>query len=345
MAVLAMRLSTHQNAVSQPARRACRGGSGGASRPTCRSRRSRSTPITNGVHAGDLDGARDRARRASPTRPRRWTAASSGRRTRASRARLVAACREKLVEEKRKQGAQEEEIAEAAERARSEGADDRLRPPVRDVQARDAALPRAEAARVPPPPDRPAGADPLRRQGPSARRGRQGVPARRRDARPSGPSSGPRRVPARLRHGARAHARGRLRRLAQHARAAARGVRHLGHEGRDERRPESLGARRLVGRGAARRGRVRRRRGQGPGRRRGDRPGALRRAREAGPSDVLRPRRLGPAAALDRPDDRRRLARGPRVLLGPHGLGVPRAVLRAGRVPPPGDEGRRPGAA
>ena len=46
-------------------------------------------------------------------------------------------------------------------------------------------------------------------------------------------------------------------------------------------------------------------------------------------ADVLRPRRLGPAAALDRPHDRRGVEGREGLLVGPHGLGVPRGVLRA----------------
>ena len=156
---------------------------------------------------------------------------------------------------------------------------------------------------------------------------------------------GPRRLPVRLRHGARPRSRRRMRRLAEHPGASARGVRHVGHEGRDERRPEPLGPRRLVGRGAARRGRLRRRRRHGPCPRGRDRPRAVRHAREAGPPDVLRPRRLGHAAALARPHDRRGLEGGRGVLVRPHGHGVPQVLLSAGRVLPPGDEGRRPRAA
>ena len=166
-------------------------------------------------------------------------------------------------------------------RPRSEGADDRLCAPLRDLQARDAALPRAQAARVPAPPDRPARADPVCRQGASARRGRKGIPP---DRRAGGGAPGverPRPLPARLRHGARADPRRRLRRLAEHARAPARGVRDVGHEGRDERCAEPLGARRMVGRGAARRGGLRHRRGERPGGGRGDRAGPVRRDREA----------------------------------------------------------------
>ena len=66
----------------------------------------------------------------------------------------------------------------------------------------------------------------------------------------------PGRVPARLRHGAGTRAvRGR-RRLAEQPAAAARGMRHLGHEGRLERCAEPVDSRRLVGRVVRRRQRV-----------------------------------------------------------------------------------------
>ena len=70
------------------------------------------------------------------------------------------------------------------------------------------------------------------------------------------------RVPARLRHGHGRAALPRLRRLAQQPAASARGVRHVGHEGRDERRAQPVDPRRLVGRVRGRRlrlGRSRRR--------------------------------------------------------------------------------------
>ncbi len=58
-----------------------------------------------------------------------------------------------------------------------------------------------------------------------------------------------RRLPRGLRDDARAAARAGRRPVAQHAAAAARGVGHLGHEGRAERRAQLLDPRRLVGRG------------------------------------------------------------------------------------------------
>ena len=66
----------------------------------------------------------------------------------------------------------------------------------------------------------------------------------------------PHRVPARLRHRHGAAALPRLRRLAQQPAAPARGVRHVGDEGRAQRRPQPVDPRRLVGRVVRRRERL-----------------------------------------------------------------------------------------
>ena len=66
----------------------------------------------------------------------------------------------------------------------------------------------------------------------------------------------PDRLPARLRHGARPLPRPGLRRLAEQPAAPARGLRHLRHEGGAQRRPEPVGAGRLVGRVVRRRQRL-----------------------------------------------------------------------------------------
>jgi starch phosphorylase len=112
MAVLAMRLSTHQNAVSRlhagVSRKLWRG-----VMPDLPLSEVPIKPITNGVHAstwtapeiaatGVLEHPED------VDRGELWQAHEG------LRARLVAVCREKLVEEKRRQGAREEEIAAAA---------------------------------------------------------------------------------------------------------------------------------------------------------------------------------------------------------------------------------------
>ena len=103
------------------------------------------------------------------------------------------------------------------------------------------------------------------------------------------------RVPARLRHGHGGHPGPGLRRVAEQPAAPAGGVRHLRHEGGAERRPEPVGARRLVGRVVRRRERlgdpVRRRRGRRRPPRRARGPGPVRDARQVGGAAVLRPRR------------------------------------------------------
>ena len=90
------------------------------------------------------------------------------------------------------------------------------------------------------------------------------VPLRRR---PGG--AAPDRVPAELRHRHGAAALPGLRRVAEQPAASLRGVRHLRHEGRAQRRPEPVDPRRLVGRVVRRQQRLgdpvgRRRRGHRP---------------------------------------------------------------------------------
>ena len=119
---------------------------------------------------------------------------------------------------------------------------------VPDLQAADAAAARARAAHAHPD---------ERRSARAAARGRQGAPARRRRQAPDrgvrGIRGGPRRPPprdhaGRLRHGARRRTRLGRGRVAQHAAATARGLRHERHEGGAQRRAQPLDPRRLVGR-------------------------------------------------------------------------------------------------
>lgn len=112
MAVLAMRLSTHQNAVSKlhagVSRRLWRGVT-----PDLPLSEVPIRPITNGVHAPTWT-APEIAATGIAERPEGVDRAALWQAHESLRARLVAACREKLVEEKRKLGAREEEIAAAA---------------------------------------------------------------------------------------------------------------------------------------------------------------------------------------------------------------------------------------
>lgn len=112
MAVLAMRLSTHQNAVSKlhagVSRRLWRGVT-----PDLPLSEVPIRPITNGVHAPTWT-APEIAVTGIAERPEGVDRAALWQAHESLRARLVAACREKLVEEKRKLGAREEEITAAA---------------------------------------------------------------------------------------------------------------------------------------------------------------------------------------------------------------------------------------
>src|SRR5256885_8492642 len=87
----------------------------------------------------------------------------------------------------------------------------------------------------------------VRRQG--APRRRRGPAAGRHPGRDDAPLPPRRRLRPRLRHGPRAVPDTRRGRLAQQPAPPARGLRHLGHEGGPERRPQLLRARRLVARG------------------------------------------------------------------------------------------------
>ena len=116
----------------------------------------------------------------------------------------------------------------------------------------------------------------------------------------------------------RARARPRLRRLAEHAAPAARGVGDERDEGSGQRRPQPLRARRLVGRGLL----ARRRLGDRRRLRRGGRRPALQAARGAGRADVHREPR-----ALDRDDERVDRAALPALLDAPRRDRVRRPLL------------------
>ena len=111
-----------------------------------------------------------------------------------------------------------------------------------------------------------------------------------RRARPRPPDAGPCRLPRELRHRPRALAHPGLRRLAEQPAPPAGGLGHERHEGGRERRPQPLGARRLVGGGLRPGRRLGDRRRLG----RGGRGAALPPARGARRADVhRRPRRAG----------------------------------------------------
>ena len=250
--------------------------------------------VTNGVHtptwvapeiealaAGRLGAGRDRPGRravgdqAAAARP-------AGGRDPAQAARLLAAAR-------RVRGRTHLD----RRRPRRERAHDRVRPAGALLQAADADAERPGDARPAAERPGPAGADRGGGQGAPGRRGRQGPdpadgPVHRLPGR-----AAPDRVPARLRHGHGARPGAGLRRVAEQPAAAAGGLRHLGHEGRAERRAQRLGPGRLVGRVVRRRERL----GDPLGRRRGRRHpprrarghGAVRAAGQVGGAAVLRP--------------------------------------------------------
>jgi starch phosphorylase len=111
MAVLAMRLSTHQNAVSKlhadVSRKLWRNVA-----PDLPLSEIPIRPITNGVHP-DTWTAPEIARTGVVDAPEAVDRTELWQAHEAMRARLVTLCREKLVEEKRRLGAREEEVAEA----------------------------------------------------------------------------------------------------------------------------------------------------------------------------------------------------------------------------------------
>ena len=150
-----------------------------------------------------------------------------------------------------------------------------------------------------------------------------------------------RRLPGGLRHHARRGADPGCGRVDQHAAAAVGGVRHERHEGSGQRRPQPVGARRLVGGGGRSRGRV------GPRRCRRQRRGAplVRDARARGRARVLRPGRSRNPPQLVGADPGQHVAARSPVQRQPHAGGVPREHLRPGgwraRAAEPGRSARR----
>ncbi len=130
--------------------------------------------------------------------------------------------------------------------ARPARADDRLCPPLRHLQARNVALrggrPRQEAALGP----RTSGAAGLRRQGASARPGRQRADSFDHPLEPRRRTARARRLPRGLRHSHRTDTGQRRGRLAEYPSTPPRGQRHERDEGRDERRAQCQRSRRMV---------------------------------------------------------------------------------------------------
>ena len=220
------------------------------------------TSITNGVHAPTWVGrevfdlaarhgaAGDGRRRPTPSGPR------STRRRPADIWAVKRLLRERLVHDARRRLPQVEPAARdrrgradvGRRGARPRRADDRLRAPRAVVQAADADAARPRAAQAAAAPPRAPGAADHRRQGPPRRRRRQEADPGARPVRRRPRGAPPHRLPAQLRHRDGAAALPRLRRLAQQPAAPLRGVRHVGHEGRAQRRAQPVDPRRLVGR-------------------------------------------------------------------------------------------------
>ena len=268
---------TPSRSFTAPSRARCGTGSGPSGASTrSRSRRSR-TASTSG--------------RGSPASSR----CCSATRTRSSSARARLPAEDLWAAHRSSKQQLLDFVADDARRARARPRrpHDRLRAPLRHLQARKPPLQPARAARAAP--RRPRAPDPgaRRREGAPGGRGREGSDPARRRLRAGARGGRARRLPRGLRDDARATARAGRRRLAQHAAAAVRGVGHLGDEGGAERRAQLLDPRRLVGRGVLPGVRVRDRRRCG-GRcdrdraGRGRRRGALHGARGTGAPGVLR---------------------------------------------------------
>ena len=127
-----------------------------------------------------------------------------------------------------------------------DGAHHRLRPAVRDLQARQPDLPRHRPAAAPAGRSVAPGADHLRRQGPPRRQPGQGSAAERLPVHPRPRVRGPGGVPRGLRHAPGPPAGAGRGSLAQPAPGAARGLGHQRDEGGAQRRAPAQHARRLV---------------------------------------------------------------------------------------------------
>ena len=213
-------------------------------------------------------------------------------------------------------------------------ADHRLRAALRHLQAGDARDARHRAHRRAG--QRSAAADPvhLRRQGASARHAGQGLPRRDRAADARLAVRRQAAVHRGLRHRRRPAPGAGRRRVAEHAAPPARGVRHQRPEGRAERRPEPVGAGRLVGGSLRRPERLRHRRGRHAHRlrrpRRARRRGADGDAGQRGRAALLRPRPRRPAARLDRAHEAHHPHARLAVQRRPHAARLRAALLHPG---------------
>ena len=224
MAVLGLRLSSRVNGVSKlhahVSRRLWRGVF-----PEAPLSEIPIAAITNGVHADTWT-----APAIAALGPRREEGADHEelwRRHEALRAALVHAVRSRTAVARKRRGAPGRRDRGGVAAPRPVRPHDLVRPPLRDLQARDPDLPRPRAPRAPRGGPEPSRAASLRGKGPPQGRARQGVPAARRRVRGPSRVSRPRRSPRRLRHAARAPSRLGLRRLAEQPDPAERGLGHV----------------------------------------------------------------------------------------------------------------------
>src|SRR5437879_3827760 len=183
--------------------------------------------------------------------------------------------------------------------ARGTGVDHRVRPPVRDLQAGVADLPRSRPVTAAAGQSVATGPTCLLREGPPGRRAGQADAQERVRGHARSPVRGPDRLPGRLRDAPRARPGAGRRSVAQRAARATRGVGDQRHEGRAEWSPPARHPGRMVG------GRIRwpqrlghSRRPGWCGRRRGRRRTAVSRARRGSGATVLRARRARRAARV-----------------------------------------------
>ena len=158
----------------------------------------------------------------------------------------------RLARQFARHGESPDQLREVRAGARPEGDDHRLRPAIRDLQARRPDLPRRGTPGAAPLGSRKTGADRHRRQGAPGRsaRDRASSSASSSCRAPTGCAAGS--SSSRTTTCASPASWWRGGRLAQQSAAATGGVGHVRHEGRDERRAQRQRPRRLVGRGLQR---------------------------------------------------------------------------------------------
>ena len=239
---------------------------------------------------------------------------------------LIETVRRRAAQQAERRGEPADARRAAPPGAQLRRADDRLRAPLRHLQARHADAARHRGVRRARQQPDDADSVRLRRQVASARRPGQGRAARDRAAAARPALRRQARLRRGLRHQRRPAPRAGRRRLAQQPAAAARGLRHQRPEGRAQRRLEPVDPRRLVGGGVRRPERLRHRHGRDAlvdrrPRRARRRLAPRRPARRRRPA-LLRPRSRRPAARVDRADE----ARDPHARLAlqrrPHGDGL-----------------------